>query len=95
MAIHRLMDANGCVFETVIFLLVCEQFFIFPQRTLIALERENVIGLIVDDLLRDGALASIVPREELRNHCGGMILEGLNVFDIAGFGFVDKGFLAN
>lgn len=37
----------------------------------------------------------LAPREELRNYCGGMILEGLNVFDIAGFGFVDKGFLAN
>ena len=39
-------------------LLAGEQFDIVAQRALVALQRKNVIGLLVDDCLRDFALAT-------------------------------------
>ena len=50
------MRAYRCVCKTARFLLFGEQFNIIAQRPLIALERENVISFLIDDLLRDVAL---------------------------------------
>jgi len=57
-AIDGLMAANLCVLKTVGLLLRGEQLNILAQSTLIAFERQNVIGLFVYDFLGDFALAA-------------------------------------
>ena len=58
-AVDGLMLAHFGVLEEALGLLFGdEQFVILAQGPLIALERQHVVGLLVDDLLGDGALAA-------------------------------------
>ena len=57
-AIDGLVPADGGVLEILGFLLGREQFDVFPQRALIALQGQDVVGLLVHDLPGDGALAA-------------------------------------
>ena len=57
-AIDRLVPTDGRVFEIVVFLLGGEDRDIIAQRALIAFEGKHVIGLSVEDLVRDGTLAT-------------------------------------
>ena len=50
-AVDRLMAADRRILEALGFLLGGEQLDVLAQRALIAFERQNVIGLLVDDLL--------------------------------------------
>ena len=50
--------ADRCILERDRLLLLGEQLDIVAQRALVALQREDVIGLLVDDRLRDFALAT-------------------------------------
>ncbi len=58
--------ADGRIFERDRLLFAGEQFDIVAQRALVALQREDVIGLLVDDRLRDFALAT---RSVDGHHC--------------------------
>jgi len=44
-------EASGCLFGR-------KQFDIFAQRTLVAFQRQDIISLLVDDLLRDLTLTA-------------------------------------
>ncbi len=57
-AVDRFVHADRLVGKTAGSLLVCEQFDILAQRPLVALQRQDVVGLLVDDLPRNLALAS-------------------------------------
>src|SRR5262249_34087949 len=57
-AIDGLMLGNLGVAKAIGLLLGSEQLDIFTQRALIAFERENVIGLLIEDFLGDVALAA-------------------------------------
>ena len=57
-AVDGLMPADFGVLEALGLLIGDEQFDILAQGPLIALERQHVVGLLVDDLLGDGALAA-------------------------------------
>ena len=57
-AIDRFVPADRRVGKTLGFLLVGEQFDILAQPALVALQRQDVVGLLVDDLARNLALAS-------------------------------------
>ena len=57
-AIHRFMRADRRILEFRSFLLVREDFDILAQGSLITLEREDVTGFLLDDLLCDVALAA-------------------------------------
>ena len=68
-AIDGLVAADCGVLEPIGLLLGGEQLNILAQRALIALERENVIGLCVDDFLRNAALvADDPPKNESEDH---------------------------
>ena len=56
--IDRSMPADVAVLEANGLLLGDEDFDILPQRALVAFQREDIISLLVDDLLRDVALTS-------------------------------------
>jgi len=45
-AVDRFVDADRRVGKTPGFLLVCEQFDILAQRPLVALQRQDVVGLL-------------------------------------------------
>jgi hypothetical protein len=55
--VNRLVTADRCVLEACGFLLGDEDLDILAQRFLIVLLCQDVVGLLVDDLLRDVALA--------------------------------------
>lgn len=57
-AIDRFVPAHCRILERAGFLLPDEEFDVLMQRSLVALEGQNVIGLLVDDLFGDGALAA-------------------------------------
>ena len=57
-AVDGPVGADRGVGETPLFLLVCEQLDVVAQRALVALQGQDVVGLLVDDLLGDGALAA-------------------------------------
>jgi len=50
-AVDRLMPADLCILEAIRFLLGREDLDILAQCALIAFEREDVIGLLIQDLL--------------------------------------------
>jgi len=53
--VNRLVPTDRCVFEILGLLFGHEQLDILAQRSLIALQDKHVVGLLVDDLLRDVA----------------------------------------
>ena len=57
-AVDGLMAADFCILEAIGLLFGGEQFDILAKSPLIAFERQHVIGLFVEDLLGDGALAA-------------------------------------
>jgi hypothetical protein len=57
-AIDGLVAADRGVLEAIGLLLGGEQLDILAQRALVALKGENVIGVLVEDFLRDAALAA-------------------------------------
>jgi hypothetical protein len=57
-AVDRLVPADCRILEAIGFLLVGEQFDILVQRSLIAFERKDVIGLSGDDFLGDVSLTA-------------------------------------
>ena len=57
-AVDSLMLGDLGVLEAVCLLLGREHLDILPEGALVPLEREDVIGLLVDDFLGDGALAA-------------------------------------
>ena len=61
-AVDALVPADGGVLEVIGFLLVGEQLDVLAQRALIALQGEDVVGLLVQDFLGDGALADPMRR---------------------------------
>ena len=56
--IDRFEPADRRILETTGFLLGGEDFYVVVQGALIALERDDVIGLFVDDFLGDASLTS-------------------------------------
>nr|WP_281433653.1 hypothetical protein [Methylosinus sp. H3A] len=58
LAVERLLAADRRIHETIGFLLGGEQLHVFVERSLIASVRDDVIGLLVLDLLGDGALTA-------------------------------------
>jgi hypothetical protein len=65
-AVDGLMAADLCVLEAIGLLLSGEQRDILAQGPLIALERQHVIGLLVEDLRGDGALAGEIVSRDVR-----------------------------
>ena len=52
------MPADRRILELSCFLLGCEEFDVFAQRSLVAFQREDIIGFLVHDLRGDFALAA-------------------------------------
>src|SRR6516225_9818964 len=57
-AVDGLVPADGRILKILGLLLCDKDLDVFMQGSLIALEREDEIGLLVDDLFSDGALTS-------------------------------------